>query len=114
MESETTITVALVAVIMALVEAIKWLLSKRANGKASTGKVIVALSNEERGWLEDLWKQHQRCDADGTPLWYVPRSLVSNQRDIQRAQVDNTAKVSGLIETVKRLERVIDRRRNPD
>jgi hypothetical protein len=101
----------LVAVIMALVEAVKWLLAKRSNGKL---KPPCVLSRDEHAWLEDLWKQHQRCDVDGTPLWYVPRSLVNNQREMQRAISDNTSKVNALTDSVQRLERIVDRRRNND
>ena len=37
---------------------------------------------DDRGRLTHLSKQHNQLDEDGTPIWYVPRSMVKVQGDM--------------------------------
>jgi hypothetical protein len=98
MEINATLTAGLVAAIVALAEVIKWLLQKRKNTNGS-------LSKEERGWLQDLWKQHQKFDTNGTPLWYVPRSWMDRQDDILKLTNKSIRIQERIDDTLKRIER---------
>lgn len=64
---------ALVAAIYALVEAIKWRNNKK-NGNQNGN-----FTHDDRQRLYQLYRQHQQMDEDGTPLWYMPRSMVAAQ-----------------------------------
>lgn len=61
---------ALVATIYILGEIIKHR-SSRKNG--------MAFGPEDRQMLHDLYVAHSKTDADGIPLWYMPRRMLSNQ-----------------------------------
>jgi len=37
---------------------------------------------EQHEWLRELYRQHNKVDSDGIPLWYVPRSFIETQKEI--------------------------------
>ena len=64
---------ALAAAIYALVAAVKYLIAKK-NGTSTTH-----FQERDRQKLNSLHESHSHVDRDGTPLWYVPRSMVEGQ-----------------------------------
>ena len=73
MDSQT-ITLALIAVIYALVEALKWNQRRSHNpGGFFTG--------DDRRLLSELHELHRAKDQNGTPLWYVPRRMLEVQNE---------------------------------
>ena len=77
MGSEMPALAAVIAITMGLLKVIEMLISKKSSKES-------CLSLEERNWLQGLHELHERCDSDGTPLVYVPRSWAEIQRDMQR------------------------------
>ena len=77
MGSEMPALAAVIAITMGLLKVIEMLITKNSS-KGS------CLDQEERNWLQGLHELHERCDSDGTPLVYVPRSLAELQRDMQK------------------------------
>jgi hypothetical protein len=71
-------TAAIVAVCMALIELVKYLVGKltKTNG---------GLSRQEHRMLEQLADAHSRVDNDGVPLHIMPRSYGETQRTIARS-----------------------------
>ena len=67
MGSEMPALAAVIAITMGLLKVIEMLISKKSSKDS-------CLSLEERNWLQGLHELHERCDTDGTPLVYVPRS----------------------------------------
>lgn len=37
---------------------------------------------EQHKWVQELYRQHNKVDGDGIPLWYVPRSFIETQKEI--------------------------------
>lgn len=60
----------LVVAVYALAESLKWRNGRKNGNGGFTG--------EDRQRLTTLFRQHQAMDGDGTPLWYVPRSLLAS------------------------------------
>jgi len=52
-------------------------LDKR-NGKNGN----CGLTADERRWLGQLHEWHDRHDADGVPLWFLPRRLMESQGEM--------------------------------
>ena len=52
-----------------------------------------ALSEEEKGWLRQLYHWHKAVDDDQVPLWYIPRSWLEH---IKGLKADHAA-VKGLL-----------------
>ena len=76
MTPEMPALVAVIAITMGLIKVIEMLISK------TTSKNSV-LTQEERSWLKEIHDIHEKCDSDGTPLVYVPRSWAEIQKDMQ-------------------------------
>jgi hypothetical protein len=72
--NQPIVVVALVGAIYALVKGIEHLVQKK-NGTNS-----VNFSEKDRQMLSTLYLQHDQKDKNGTPLWYVPRSMVEGQK----------------------------------
>ncbi len=68
--NEPVIVGALVAAVYALVEAMKYHRRKQGNGN---------FAERDRQMLRTLHEQHGKTDHDGTPLWYMPRSMIHSQ-----------------------------------
>ncbi len=73
--NQPVIAAALVAAIYSLVEAIKWMAMKRNGGPPG------GYAESDRQMATTIYKQHQVIDEDGTPLWYVPRSMIKLQAE---------------------------------
>lgn len=73
---------------------------------------------EQHDWLRVLYQQHSKVDADGIPLWYVPRSFIETQKEIVSillnisSQMDKSTYV--LDSLLKRIEEVERQLRNND
>ena len=100
---------AVVAVVLGLVEIIKWLIEfilKKANPETMAEK--VKLQNIELLCVK-MHEMHNKYDADGTPIWYVPRSWVSTQKEILEAVQSISHTQEKLAETMERMGNTMDR-----
>jgi hypothetical protein len=79
--SNPTAIGALVVVIYILGRLVEFLVKKYMNNNPSKS----VLTPQEHDWLKTLYDQHNKYDQDGTPIWYVPRSLSETQEDIVKA-----------------------------
>lgn len=73
-----------VAVALALIKIIDKLIEK----KGTAAKNAVGFGAADREALHVLREQHGKVDADGVPLWYVPRSIertMAKQNEILEA-----------------------------
>ena len=65
---------------------------------------------EQHVWVQELYRQHNKVDADGIPLWYIPRSFIETQKEIVTillnisSQMDKSTYV--LDSLLKRLEEI--------
>ena len=87
---------AVVAVTMALTKVIEILIVKNAPKKS-------VLTNEERDWMKGLHELHEKCDTDGTPLVYVPRSWAEIQREMQHIMtkiVTDQKRIADILERI--------------
>jgi len=51
------------------------------------------LTDEEKGWLRQLYHWHKAVDDDQVPLWYIPRSWLEHIKGLK----DDHAAVKGLL-----------------
>jgi len=96
MTSEMPALVAVIAITMGLIKVIEMLISK-TNSKGSV------LTQEERTWLKGLHDLHEKCDTDGTPLVYVPRSWAEIQKDMQHVMtkiVTDQRRIADILERI--------------
>jgi len=87
---------AIVAVVMAFAKIIELLIMK-AIPKKST------LTEEERDWMKSTHEILERCDVDGTPLAYVPRSWAEIQKEMQHAMtkiVGDQRRIADILERI--------------
>ena len=87
---------AVVAVTMALTKVIEILILKNTTKKS-------VLTNDERDWLKGLHELHDKCDTDGTPLVYVPRSWAEIQREMQHIMtkiVTDQKRIADILERI--------------
>jgi len=112
--AETTgIVIITVAIIQGLLKLTEHLINKHADvaDELKDDKILSVLSVQSQQ-LKDLHDSHSRVDADGIPLWYVPRSWMEAQKQIvDRLQkiTETEYKMLGIIE---RLERRLDNRQD--
>lgn len=102
MGSETPALVAVIAITMGLIKVIEMLITKSAS-KSSV------LTSEERGWLKELHDIHEKCDVDGTPLVYVPRSWAEIQRDMQRVMTKVVTDQRRIADILDRIDKKLDK-----
>jgi len=69
---------------------------------------------EQHEWLRELYRQHNKVDGDGIPLWYVPRSFIETQKEIVTillnisSQMDKSTYVlDNLLKRLEELERQV-------
>lgn len=73
---------------------------------------------EQHDWVRVLFQQHSKVDADGIPLWYVPRSFIETQKEIVSillnisSQMDKSTYI--LDSLLKRIEEVERQLRSND
>ena len=101
MSSEMPALVAVIAITMGLIKVIEMLISKTAS-KSSV------LTSEERGWLKGLHEVHEKCDADGTPLVYVPRSWAEIQRNMQHVMTKIVNDQRRIADILERIDKKLD------
>ena len=87
--------VAVIAITMGLIKVIEMLIAKNSKGSV--------LTQEERGWLKGLHDINEKCDTDGTPLVYVPRSWAEIQKDMQHIMtkiVNDQRRIADILERI--------------
>ena len=102
MSSEMPALVAVIAITMGLIKVIEMLILKTVN-KGST------LTQEERNWLQGLHELHERCDTDGTPLVYVPRSWAEIQRNMQHIMTKIVNDQRRIADILERIDQKLDK-----
>lgn len=80
----TVPTAVLVVIVYALLEIIKFSISKLTAPpkEEKTEAQAIGLTAEQSRQLQFLYDSHNRHDADGIPLWYVPRSWATTQKEV--------------------------------
>ena len=116
----------LVAAVVALVELVKYLVTrlipmkqvipKEDEEKRDATRLNVQALVEEMPKLKDslsaltttvdkLWEVHDRRDQDGVPVWYVPRSWAETQEKVMEVLRDVSNTVRRSVEILERIER---------
>lgn len=75
-----------------------------------TEKDAKYLTDEEHQMLASLHDLHCRYDEDGTPIWYVPRSWSTTQKEIVGMLADIAATQHKTLDLIDRLERRFDQK----
>jgi hypothetical protein len=102
MGSEMAALAAVIAITMGLLKVIEMLITK-GSSKGS------CLGQDERNWLQGLHEVHERCDSDGTPLVYVPRSWAEIQRDMQRVMTKIVTDQKRIADILERIDKKLDK-----
>ena len=102
MNTEMPALVAVIAITMGLLKVIEMLISKTAS-KSSV------LTSEERGWLQGLHDINEKCDSDGTPLVYVPRSWAEIQRNMQQIMTKIVNDQRRIADILERIDQKLDK-----
>ena len=94
MTSEMPALVAVIAITMGLIRVIEMLITKTSNRSS-------VLTQEERAWLKGLHDIHEKCDTDGTPLVYVPRSWAEiDMQNIMTKIVTDQRRIADILERI--------------
>ena len=101
MSPEMPALAAVIAVTMGLIKVIEMLIKKNS----SKGSI---LTGEERGWLQGLHDLHEKCDTDGTPLVYVPRSWAEIQRNMQHVMTKIVNDQRRIADILDRIDKKLD------
>ena len=101
MNSEMPALVAVIAITMGLIKGIEMLISKTSNKNS-------VLTSEERSWLQGLHEVHEKCDTDGTPLVYVPRSWAEIQRNMQHVMTKIVNDQRRIADILERIDKKLD------
>ena len=101
MGSEMPALAAVIAITMGLLKVIEMLISKKSSKDS-------CLSLEERNWLQGLHELHERCDTDGTPLVYVPRSWAEIQRNMQHVMTKIVNDQRRIADILERIDKKLD------
>ena len=92
---------AIVAIVMGLGKVIEILILKAVPQKS-------VLMDDERDWLKHTDELLSKCDVDGTPLVYVPRSWAEIQKDMQHVMtkiVNDQRRIADILDRIeKKLE----------
>ena len=102
MGSEMPALAAVIAITMGLLKVIEMLISKKSSKDS-------CLSLEERNWLQGLHELHERCDSDGTPLVYVPRSWAEIQRNMQHIMTKIVNDQRRIADILERIDKKLDK-----
>ena len=91
----------IVAVVLGLGKVIEILILKSVPPKS-------VLMDDERDWIKHTNEIMSKCDTDGTPLVYVPRSLAEIQKDMQHVMtkiVNDQRRIADILDRIeKKLE----------
>ena len=92
---------AIVAVVLGLGKVIEILILKSVPPKS-------VLMDDERDWIKHTNEIMSKCDTDGTPLVYVPRSWAEIQKDMQHVMtkiVNDQRRIADILDRIeKKLE----------
>ena len=102
MNTEMPALVAVIAITMGLIKVIEMLISKTSNKNS-------VLTSEERGWLQGLHELQEKCDTDGTPLVYVPRSWAEIQRNMQNIMTKIVNDQRRIADILERIDKKLDK-----
>ena len=86
---------AIVAIVLGLGKVIEILILKAVPQKS-------VLMDDERDWLKHTDELLSKCDVDGTPLVYVPRSWAEIQKDMQQVMIK-------IVNDQRRIADILDR-----
>ena len=86
---------AIVAMVMVLGKVIEILILKAVPSKS-------VLMDDERSWVKHTNDLLSKCDVDGTPLVYVPRSWAEIQKDMQHV-------ITKIVNDQRRIADILDR-----
>ena len=86
---------AIVAIVLGLGKVIEVLILKAVPQKS-------VLMDDERDWLKHTDELLSKCDVDGTPLVYVPRSWAEIQKDMQQVMIK-------IVNDQRRIADILDR-----
>ena len=91
----------IVAVVLGLGKVIEILILKSVPPKS-------VLMDDERDWIKHTNEIMSKCDTDGTPLVYVPRSWAEIQKDMQHVMtkiVNDQRRIADILDRIeKKLE----------
>ena len=65
--------------------------------------------NEQDRMLKAIYDAQTRCDSDGTPLTYTPRSWANTQKDVVTMLGHMTSTIADIAATQQRTLDIIDR-----
>jgi len=96
MQPDLTIIGAMLAIMLALTEAIKLLIKKttekRNGNNGSDTHAVYALIRRMSEESTELYKWHSKTDENGTPIWYmkksIEKSIVDLKEDVNNIQKD--------------------------
>jgi hypothetical protein len=94
---------AIVAVIIGLGKVIEILVLRSIPPKS-------VLLDEERDWLKGTNEIIAKCDTDGTPLVYVPRSWAEIQKDMQQVMTKIVNDQRRIADILDRIEKKLEER----
>ena len=63
------------------------------------------LTDKERYWLSDLHEMHNVKDSNGRLLWYTPKELIENQREMMQALQSISKHQRDIARSLERSER---------
>lgn len=106
------VTAGIVAALVALAEAIKFMITRLVPQKPNLPKQELQQRDATRDGVkklvdvvDKLWDLHNQKDSDGIPVWYVPRSWLTSQHEIA-ARLQQVADVQRrTLELLERMER---------
>jgi len=109
MHDDPLVVTALLGVVIALSEFIKYLIEKFKQKHES--EIERGFNDKDRKMLEKLYETHAVLDSDGLPMWYVPRgwgeeqkAIIKMQRDSLEMQREFMSLVNQLIRTMEKIE----------
>lgn len=92
---------AIVAVVLGLGKVIEVLILKAVPPKS-------ILMDDERDWIKHTNEIMSKCDTDGTPLVYVPRSWAEIQKDMQHVMIKIVNDQRRIADILDRIEKKLE------
>lgn len=95
------ILAAIVAIVLGLGKVIEVLILKSVPPKS-------VLMDDERDWIKHTNEIILKCDTDGTPLVYVPRSWAEIQKDMQSVMIKIVNDQRRIADILDRIEKKLE------
>tara|TARA_R110002020_G_scaffold56956_1_gene157079 strand:- start:325 stop:645 length:321 start_codon:yes stop_codon:yes gene_type:complete len=92
---------AIVAVVLGLGKIIEVLILKAIPQRS-------VLMDDEREWMKSSHEILNKCDTDGTPLVYVPRSWAEIQKDMQQVMIKIVNDQRRIADILDRIEKKLE------